>query len=66
MLHTAMSALKYYLALGSCAVVALCTLYVAKPTARSNASRRACSTGNFSTFWGARRGRQAAPIVSVF
>src|SRR5271165_7312874 len=38
MLHTATSALKYYLALGSCAVVALCTLYVTRPTAQSNAS----------------------------
>jgi Cytochrome P460 len=38
MLHTASSAPKYYLALGSCAVVALCTLYVTKPTAQSNAS----------------------------
>jgi Cytochrome P460 len=38
MLHTAGSALKYYLALGGCAVVALCTLYVTKPTAQSNAS----------------------------
>ena len=32
------SALKYFLALGSCAVVALCTLYVTRPTAQSNAS----------------------------
>ena len=38
MLHTATSALKYYLALGSCAVVALCTFYVTRPTAQSNAS----------------------------
>jgi Cytochrome P460 len=38
MLHTATSALKYYLALGNCAVVALCTLYVTRPTAQSNAS----------------------------
>jgi Cytochrome P460 len=38
MLHTAGNALKYYLALGSCAVVALCTLYVTKPTAQSHAS----------------------------
>jgi hypothetical protein len=38
MLHIARSALKYYLALGSCAVVALCTLYVTRPTAQSNAS----------------------------
>jgi hypothetical protein len=38
MLHATTSALKYCLALGSCAVVALCTLYVAKPAAQSNAS----------------------------
>ena len=38
MLHTARIALKYYLALGSCAVVALCTFYVTRPTAQSNAS----------------------------
>jgi Cytochrome P460 len=38
MLRTATSALKYYLALGSCTVVALSTLYVTKPTAQSNAS----------------------------
>jgi hypothetical protein len=38
MLHTARSALKYYLALGSCVVVALCTLYVSRPTAPRNAS----------------------------
>jgi hypothetical protein len=38
MLHATTSALKYRLALGSCAVVALCTLYVTRPTARSNAS----------------------------
>ena len=37
MLHVA-SALKYYLALGGCAVVALCTLYITRPTAQSNAS----------------------------
>jgi hypothetical protein len=38
MLHATTSALKYCLALGCCAVVALCTLYVARPTAQSNAS----------------------------
>jgi len=38
MLRHATSALKYYLALGSCAVVALCSLYVTRPTAQSNAS----------------------------
>ena len=38
MLHATTSAMKYYLALGSCAVVALCILYVAKPAAQSNAS----------------------------
>jgi len=38
MLHAATSTLKYCLALGSCAVVALCTLYVTRPTAQSNAS----------------------------
>src|SRR5258708_5861823 len=38
MLHATTSALKYRLALGSCAVVALCTLYVARPAAQSNAS----------------------------
>ena len=38
MLHATTSALKYCLALGSCAVVALCTLYVTRPTAQSNAS----------------------------
>ena len=38
MLYTARSALKYCLALGSCAVVALCTLYVTRPAAQSNAS----------------------------
>jgi Cytochrome P460 len=38
MRHTVRSALKYYLVLGSCAVVAVCTLYVTKPTAQSNAS----------------------------
>jgi hypothetical protein len=38
LLHATASALKYCLALGSCAVVALCTLYVTRPTAQSNAS----------------------------
>ena len=37
MLHATTSALKYYLALGSCAVIALCTLYVARPAAQNNA-----------------------------
>ena len=31
-------ALKYRIALGSCGVVVLCTLYVARPAAQSNAS----------------------------
>jgi hypothetical protein len=38
MLRATTSALKYCLVLGSCAVVALCTLYVTRPTAQSNAS----------------------------
>ena len=38
MLRTARKALKYYLALGGCTVVALCTVYVTRPTAQSNAS----------------------------
>jgi hypothetical protein len=38
MLHATTSALKYCLALGSCAVAALCTLYVSRPTAQSSAS----------------------------
>ena len=38
MLHATTSVLKYCLALGSCAVVALCTLYVTRPTAQINAS----------------------------
>jgi hypothetical protein len=38
MLHAITSALKYCFALGCCAVVALCTLYVTRPTAQSNAS----------------------------
>ena len=38
MLHSTTSALKYCLALGSCAVVVLSTLYVARPAAQSNAS----------------------------
>ena len=38
MLRATKSALKYYLALGSCAVVALGTLYVARLAAQSNAS----------------------------
>jgi hypothetical protein len=38
MLHATTSALKYCLALGSCAVVVLSTLYVARPAAQSNAS----------------------------
>jgi hypothetical protein len=36
--HATTSALKYCFALGCCAVVALCTLYVTRPTAQSNAS----------------------------
>jgi hypothetical protein len=36
--HANTSALKYFFALGSCAVVALCTLYIARPAAQSNAS----------------------------
>ncbi len=38
MLHATTSALKYCLALGGCAVAALCTLYVSRPTAQSSAS----------------------------
>ncbi|MGX9430522.1 MULTISPECIES: cytochrome P460 family protein [Bradyrhizobium] len=38
MLHASTSVLKYYLALGGCAVVALSTLYVTRPTAQSNVS----------------------------
>jgi hypothetical protein len=38
MLHTTARALKYCGALGGCVVVALCTLYVTRPTAQSNAS----------------------------
>jgi hypothetical protein len=38
MMHATLSALKRYLVVGGCAVVALCTLYVAKPTAQGNAS----------------------------
>jgi hypothetical protein len=38
MLHAITSTLKYCCALGCCAVVALCTLYVTRPTAQSNAS----------------------------
>ena len=38
MLHATTSALKYRLALGSCAVVVLSALYVARPAAQSNAS----------------------------
>jgi hypothetical protein len=38
MRHATTSALKYCVALGGCAVVALCTLYVARPTAQGNAS----------------------------
>jgi hypothetical protein len=38
MLPATTSALKYCLALGSCAVVVLSTLYVARPAAQSNAS----------------------------
>ena len=38
MRHATASALKYRVALGGCAVVALCTLYVARPTAQGNAS----------------------------
>jgi hypothetical protein len=38
MLHAITSALKYCFAMGCCVVVALCTLYVARPTAQSNAS----------------------------
>lgn len=36
--HVTRRALKNCLVLGGCAVVALCTLYVARPTAQSNAS----------------------------
>jgi hypothetical protein len=36
--HATARALKYYFALGSCALVALCTLYLARPTAQGNAS----------------------------
>jgi len=35
MLHATRSALKYCGGLGSCAAIALCTLYVTKPTAQS-------------------------------
>ena len=38
MLHATASALKYCLAVGSCAVLALCTVHVTRPTAQSNAS----------------------------
>jgi hypothetical protein len=38
MLRASTSALRHCLALGSCAVVALCTLYVTRPTAQSNSS----------------------------
>ena len=38
MLRAATSALRCCVALGSCAVVALCTLYVTRPAAQSNAS----------------------------
>jgi hypothetical protein len=38
MLHATTGALKYCGALGSCAAIALCTLYVTRPTAQSNAS----------------------------
>jgi hypothetical protein len=37
MLHATTSALKYCGALGSCAAIALCTLYVTKPTAQGRA-----------------------------
>jgi Cytochrome P460 len=37
-LHATRSALKYCLALGSCVVIVLCTVYVTRPTAQSNAS----------------------------
>lgn len=38
MLHTTTRALKYCFALGACAIIVLCTLYVTRPTAQSNAS----------------------------
>jgi hypothetical protein len=38
MLHAITRTLKYCVALGGCAVIALCTLYVTRPTAQSNAS----------------------------
>ena len=38
MLHAITSTLKCCITLGGCAVVALCTLYVTRPTAQSNAS----------------------------
>lgn len=38
MLHATRSALRYCLALGSCVVIVLCTVYVTRPTAQSNAS----------------------------
>ena len=38
MLHTITRALKYCFALGACAIIVLCTLYVTRPTAQSNAS----------------------------
>jgi Cytochrome P460 len=37
-LHATRSALRYCLALGSCVVIVLCTVYVTRPTAQSNAS----------------------------
>ena len=38
MLYTTTRALKYGIALSACAIIALCTLYVTRPTAQSNAS----------------------------
>jgi hypothetical protein len=38
MRQTPMSTLKYLISLVSCAIVGLCTLYVARPTAQNNAS----------------------------
>ena len=58
MLHATTSALKYCFALGSCAVVALCTLYVTKSTAQNNkegqqqAAGVADSTNNASPIYG--------------
>jgi Cytochrome P460 len=38
MVYTATRAPKYGIALSACAIIALCTLYVTRPTAQSNAS----------------------------